>query len=430
MSARARASAVEPGADAGPVAVGVRDHPERRRLGVAHERAAGVEHGLEAALALVVRHPDVEVPALLVVLLGRGETSPSSPGPWNHSPGTWPLGSTGSPFSPRRRAGGVEGAEPLGGGGVEAGLELGESRGVGPGAQVGGEAADLPREVEVAAGDRRRRRGSPGSRSPRDRSARCRGGGWPPPRPRRCGPRGRARSRSRRSGTGRGSRSGGGASRRARVPRGPRRRSASASGRQPCLRPCHVWQGGAMGREQGIRAGVVHAATTVPRLFVRGPRGRTSARPARCRCCASPRPRSRTSTARGRGVPGRTNALRHFIWQAMLTARFDRSVAVSIARAQERGTPSARDSRVDDHNNAVGQDYGEEHPTLATGSISRGRRPARRGRAGQVGVRRADLGQAHAVRPTRSCSPSGQTARTTPAAASALRHPGHGGSVM
>ena len=79
---------------------------------------------------------------------------------------------------------------------------------------------------------------------------------------------------------------------------------------------------------------------------------------------------ARTAAVQGRGVPGRANALRHFIWQAMLTARFDRPVAVSIARAQERGTPSARDSRVDDHNNVVGQDYGEEHPTLATGSLS------------------------------------------------------------
>ncbi len=40
------------------------------------------------------------------------------------------------------------------------------------------------------------------------------------------------------------------------------------------------------------------------------------------------------------------------------------------------------------------------------------------------------VGRSHVVRPSRSCSPSGQTARTTPAAASALRQPGHGGSVM
>ena len=34
------------------------------------------------------------------------------------------------------------------------------------------------------------------------------------------------------------------------------------------------------------------------------------------------------------------------------------------------------------------------------------------------------------VRPARSCSPPGQTARRTPAAARALRQPGQGGSVM
>lgn len=114
---------------------------------------------------------------------------------------------------------------------------------------------------------------------------------------------------------------------------------------------------------------VVHAATTVPRLWSAalaagvGPAGAVQV-------LRISEASLRTSTARGSGVPGRTNALRHFIWQAMLTARFDRAVAASIARSQEQGTPSARDSRVDDHNNAVGQAYGEEHPTLARGSIA------------------------------------------------------------
>lgn len=113
---------------------------------------------------------------------------------------------------------------------------------------------------------------------------------------------------------------------------------------------------------------VVHAATTVPRLYSAaiaagvGPAGAV-------RVLRISEAALRMSAARGSGVPGRANALRHFIWQAMLTARFDRTVAVSIARAQEQGTPTARDSRVDDHNNAVGQDYGEDHPTLAAGSI-------------------------------------------------------------
>ena len=113
----------------------------------------------------------------------------------------------------------------------------------------------------------------------------------------------------------------------------------------------------------------VHAATGAPRLFaaaIKADLGPSGALDVLSISAAA----ARAAAAQGRGVPGRTNALRHFIWQAMLTARFDRSVAVSIARAQEQGTPSARDSRVDDHNNGVGQDYGEEHPTLATGSIS------------------------------------------------------------
>ncbi len=69
-----------------------------------------------------------------------------------------------------------------------------------------------------------------------------------------------------------------------------------------------------------------------------------------------------TSAARhGRGVPGRANAMRHFLWQAVLTARFGVDAARTIAAAQETGTPSLRDSRVDAHNNEVGQAYGAEH---------------------------------------------------------------------
>jgi hypothetical protein len=69
----------------------------------------------------------------------------------------------------------------------------------------------------------------------------------------------------------------------------------------------------------------------------------------------------RAAASHGRGVTGRTNAMRHFMWQATLTARFGVDVARSIAAAQEAGTPSRRDSRVDDHNNAAGQAYGTEH---------------------------------------------------------------------
>ena len=114
---------------------------------------------------------------------------------------------------------------------------------------------------------------------------------------------------------------------------------------------------------------VVHAATTVPRLYSAaivaglGPAGAVQV-------LRISEAALRTSTARGSGVPGRTNALRHFIWQALLTARFDRSVAASIARSQERNTPTARDSQVDEHNNAVGQTYGDANVSLASGSIT------------------------------------------------------------
>lgn len=108
-----------------------------------------------------------------------------------------------------------------------------------------------------------------------------------------------------------------------------------------------------------------HAATAAPRLYAAaiatgvGPTGALQV-------LRISEAALRTSTARGGGVPGRSNALRHFIWQALLTARFDRQVAASIARAQERGSPSARDSRVDEHNNTVGQDHGEAHAELGS----------------------------------------------------------------
>jgi hypothetical protein len=69
----------------------------------------------------------------------------------------------------------------------------------------------------------------------------------------------------------------------------------------------------------------------------------------------------RIAAAEGRGEPGRINALRHFMWQAVLAGRFGLDVARTLAEAQEAGTPARRDSIVDAHNNAVGQDYGVAH---------------------------------------------------------------------
>jgi len=104
----------------------------------------------------------------------------------------------------------------------------------------------------------------------------------------------------------------------------------------------------------------VHAGTGVPRLYAAavraglGPAGAVEVlRISQAALAAGAR--------HGRGVPGRSNALRHFLWQAALTARFGLDAARAIAAAQEAGSPRRRDSRVDEHNNAAGQAYGSEH---------------------------------------------------------------------
>src|SRR4051794_9189170 len=53
-----------PGADADLIALTVGEHPERRRVGVGDQSAAGGERGLEPPLRLVVGHHDVEVDAV------------------------------------------------------------------------------------------------------------------------------------------------------------------------------------------------------------------------------------------------------------------------------------------------------------------------------------------------------------------------------
>ena len=86
----------------------------------------------------------------------------------------------------------------------------------------------------------------------------------------------------------------------------------------------------------------IHAATGVPRLYAAGDQGGRRALRAPSRCCASPQAALQAAATHGRGVTGRTNALRHFMWQAVLTARFGVDVARSIAAAQEAGTPNVR----------------------------------------------------------------------------------------
>lgn len=110
----------------------------------------------------------------------------------------------------------------------------------------------------------------------------------------------------------------------------------------------------------GLLDRAIHAATGVPRLYVAalkaglGPSGGLEV-------LRISQAALQAAAAHGRGVPGRTNAMRHFMWQAVLTARFGADVARSIAAAQEAGSPTRSDSGVDAQNNAVGQAYGAEH---------------------------------------------------------------------
>ncbi|GAA1922454.1 DUF6973 domain-containing protein [Nocardioides hwasunensis] len=121
-------------------------------------------------------------------------------------------------------------------------------------------------------------------------------------------------------------------------------------------------------RDLGQQA--IHASTVVPRLWTAATRAGVGPSGAVTALLVS-QAALRTAAVHGAGVPGRTNALRHFLWQAVLTARIGREAAAAIAVAQEAGSPAVKDSRIDVHNNAVGQDYGAAHAAeLAQGSAA------------------------------------------------------------
>ena len=120
----------------------------------------------------------------------------------------------------------------------------------------------------------------------------------------------------------------------------------------------------------GLLGQAIHAATAIPRLYAAalqaglGPGGGVEV-------LRISQAALQAAAANGSGVPGRANAMRHFMWQAVLTARFGVDAARTIAAAQEAGTPTRRDSSVDQQNNSVGQAYGAEHTAdLTAGSAS------------------------------------------------------------
>jgi len=83
------------------------------------------------------------------------------------------------------------------------------------------------------------------------------------------------------------------------------------------------------------------------------------------------------------------NAVRHFVWQAWLTATYGRPVAEAVGRAHERMSRDRVDSSVDRGNNLLGQAYGEGHVEQIR---SRAMRPALSELADEAG-RMWDAGQ-------------------------------------
>ena len=103
-----------------------------------------------------------------------------------------------------------------------------------------------------------------------------------------------------------------------------------------------------------------HASRAAPRLY-RAARGAGATVPAAAGLLGWSAVVLLVVAPRAAGVRGRQNAVRHFVWQALLAARYGDDVARAVARAQEAGSPDRADSSVDQHNNAVAQAYGRTH---------------------------------------------------------------------
>ena len=135
-----------PGADAGLVALGVGEHPERGRGAVVDQRAARLERGGDPLLGDVVRHRDVDVEALAVGLGRVGLLEPQ-----RHTAS----GRVGDVVAARVVAEHrlPERQDRRGGGGVERELHQLRRRGVGVGPRLGRELADPAGQPHVARGE-------------------------------------------------------------------------------------------------------------------------------------------------------------------------------------------------------------------------------------------------------------------------------------
>lgn len=114
-----------------------------------------------------------------------------------------------------------------------------------------------------------------------------------------------------------------------------------------------------------VRAGA-HAAAGAPRLFRAARRAGAGYRGATDVLVCSAIVLF-VVAPRAAGMRGRQNAVRHFVWQALLAARHGEGVAREVADAQEQGSLRLLDSAADLRNNAIGQTYGTAHARQLVG---------------------------------------------------------------
>jgi hypothetical protein len=154
-----------------------------------------------------------------------------------------------------------------------------------------------------------------------------------------------------------------------------------------------------------VRA-AAHAAAGVPRLFRAARRAGAGYRDAAdvLACSAIV---LLVVGPRAAGVRGRQNAVRHFAWQALLTARHGEGVARGVADAQEEGSAQPLDSAADRRNNAVGQAYGTAHARDLAGLSLR----TTLGELLEVGLAKFEAGELVAVRPRPAAARAGRRRR-------------------
>lgn len=136
-----------------------------------------------------------------------------------------------------------------------------------------------------------------------------------------------------------------------------------------------------------VRA-ALHAAGGAPQLF-RAARSAGAGRVESIRLLATSALVLFVVAPRAAGVPGRQNAVRHFVWQAVLSARHTEHVAHAVAEAQEHGSVREKDSAVDRHNNEAGRAYGVAHAD----QLSATSEPAALGSLLHVGLTKWEAGE-------------------------------------